>query len=144
MRGWGAELVAFGQDFDEARVDAVYAPVGMGSGISGLITTRDLLSLRTEIIGVVAAQARALALNCAGGQVVQASSAATFADGMACRTPHPDAVDTIRTGAARVVQVGEDKIAQAMRAIYADTHNVAEGAGAACRLSGSGGPARPW
>jgi threonine dehydratase len=62
---------------------------------------------------------------------VPGNSAATFADGMACRDPDPDAFAIIARGAARIVTVGEDEIAAAIRALYADTHNVAEGAGAA-------------
>jgi len=109
----------------------VYAPIGMGSGICGLIATRDLLGLATEIVGVVAEAAPAVALSVAAGHPVPTNSAATFADGMACRDPHPEAVEIIRRGAARVVRVSEDAIADAIRVYYAATHNVAEGAGAA-------------
>ncbi len=110
---------------------AVYAPIGMGSGICGLITTRDLLGLKTDIVGVVAAAAPTVALSLAAGQLVETNSADTFADGLACRVPMPEPLAIIRAGAARVVQVDEDEIAAAMRALYSDTHNVAEGAGAA-------------
>jgi threonine dehydratase len=50
---------------------------------------------------------------------------------MACRDPDPDAFAMIQAGAARLVTVSEEEIADAIRALYADTHNVAEGAGAA-------------
>ena len=109
----------------------VYAPIGMGSGICGLISARDLLGLATEIVGVVAETAPAVALSVEAGHLVPTNSAATFADGMACRDPHPEAVEIIRRGAARVVRVGEDAIAEAIRVYFAATHNVAEGAGAA-------------
>lgn len=109
----------------------VYVPVGMGSGICGLIQTRDLLGLGTEIVGVVSAHAPAYALSVAEGRVVETRSAQTFADGMACRVPNADAVDIIRRGAARLVQVTDDEVAEAMRVMYRATHNVAEGAGAA-------------
>ena len=66
-------------------LDAVYAPIGMGSGICGLITVRDLLGLKTDIIGVVADKAPAVALSFEQGRPVPTNSAATFADGMACR-----------------------------------------------------------
>lgn len=112
-------------------LDAVYVPIGMGSGICGLIGVRDLLGLETEIVGVVAAEAPAMALSFEAGRVVETNSADTFADGMACRVPSPEALAIIRRGAARIVEVGEAEIASAMRAIYTDTHNVAEGAGAA-------------
>ncbi len=109
----------------------VYAPIGMGSGICGLIAARDLLGLATEIVGVVAETAPAVALSVEAGHLVPTNAAPTFADGMACRDPHPQAVEIIRKGAARVVRVGEDAIADAIRVYYAATHNVAEGAGAA-------------
>jgi threonine dehydratase len=109
----------------------VYVPVGMGSGICGLIQTRDLLGLSTEIVGVVSAHAPAYAQSVAAGRVVETRSAQTFADGMACRVPNADAVDIMRRGAARLVQVSDDEVAAAMRIMYRTTHNVAEGAGAA-------------
>lgn len=112
-------------------LDAIYVPIGMGSGICGLITVRDLLGLKTDIIGVVADRAPAVALSFEQGRPVPTNSAATFADGMACRDPVADPVDIICRGAARIVRVTEDEIAGAIRAYYEDTHNLAEGAGAA-------------
>ncbi len=109
----------------------VYVPIGMGSGISGVITVRDLLGLRTEVVGVVADAAPAVALSFEAGQPVSTASARTFADGMACRVPHPEAIAIIRAGAERILRLSEDEIADAVRAYYTDTHNVAEGAGAA-------------
>jgi threonine dehydratase len=113
------------------ELDVVYAPIGMGSGVCGLIEVRDLLGLDTEIVGVVAEQAPAVALSFDAGRPVPTNSAATFADGMACRVPHAEALAIIRRGAARIVRVSEPEIAEAMRALWEDTHNVAEGAGAA-------------
>jgi threonine dehydratase len=112
-------------------LDAVYAPIGMGSGICGLITVRDLLGLRTEIIGVVADQAPAVALSFEQGRPVATNSSATFADGMACRDPVAEPIEIISRGASRIVRVTEEEIAAAIRAYYEDTHNLAEGAGAA-------------
>ena len=109
----------------------VYVPIGMGSGICGLIAVRDLLGLSTEIVGVVAAAAPAVALSVAAGHPVPTDSAATFADGLACREPHAEALAIIARGAARIVRVDEDEIAKAIRLFWAATHNVAEGAGAA-------------
>jgi len=170
MRAFGATVVEFGRDFDEALaechrvareqdlhfippfnrdqvkgvatyaiellravadLDTVYVPIGMGSGICGLITTRDLLGLRTEIVGVVARNAPAMALSFAAGKAVPTNSAQTFADGMATRDPRQEAVTIIKRGAARILQLSEDDIAEGVRAYFQDTHNVAEGAGAA-------------
>jgi threonine dehydratase len=109
----------------------IYVPIGMGSGICGLIRTRDLLGLRTQIVGVQSERAPAYALSMEAGRVVTTESADTFADGMATRVPDPQAFEIIRKGAERIVTVSEDEIATAMRAYFTDTHNVAEGAGAA-------------
>lgn len=114
-----------------ADLDAVYVPIGMGSGICGLIRTRDLLGLATRIIGVVSAHAPAMALSVEAGRVVATETADTFADGMACRAPDPDALAIIRAGAERIVRVTDPEVAAAMHAYWTDTHNLAEGAGAA-------------
>ena len=113
------------------HLDTVYVGVGMGSGICGLIAVRDLLGLRTEIVGVGAANAPATSRSFAAGQPVGTPSAPTFADGIATREPHADAVATICRGAARFIEVSEDEIAEAMRIYFDDTHQIAEGAGAA-------------
>ncbi len=114
-----------------AEIDTVYVPIGMGSGICGLIRTRDLLGLRTEIVGVVSTEAPAMALSVAAGRIVTTDTADTLADGMACRVPDPEAFAIIRAGAARVAQVSDAAVAAAIRAYWTDTHNLAEGAGAA-------------
>jgi threonine dehydratase len=116
---------------NHADLDAVYVPIGMGSGICGLITVRDLLGLKTEIIGVVAENAPAFALSFNAGHPVPTNTARTFADGLACRDPQPEAFAIIKNGAARIVIVSEDEIAEAIRIWYTATHNLAEGAGAA-------------
>jgi threonine dehydratase len=112
-------------------LDALYVPVGLGSGICGCIMARDLLGLRTEIIGVQSTEAPAYALSLAAGHVVNTNSANTKADGMATRMPDPVAFEMIRHGAARIVTVTDDEVAAAVRAFWEDTHNLAEGAGAA-------------
>ena len=112
-------------------LDVVYVPIGMGSGICGLITVRDLLGLKTEIVGVVAENAPAFALSFEAGRPIKTNSAQTFADGLACRDPQPEALEIITAGAARVVTVSEADIAEAIRIYYVTTHNLAEGAGAA-------------
>ena len=169
IAGFGARVIEFGKDFDEAKheacrvasaeglhfvpsfhrdlvagvatyalelfrsagaLDAVYVGVGMGSGINGLIAVRDLLGLKTEIIGVCAAQAPATALSFAAGRPVSTASAATFIDGVACRVPDPTAIAAIVGGAARIVEVSEDQCAEAVRVLLRTTHNLAEPAGA--------------
>ncbi len=113
------------------RLDTVYVPIGLGSGICGLIGTRDAFGLKTKIVGVVAAAANSYSRSFIAGSVVSTNPAQTFADGMAVRVPDPTALEVIRNGADRIVEVSEDEIAEAIRAIYTATHNCAEGAGAA-------------
>jgi threonine dehydratase len=112
-------------------LDVLYVPIGQGSGICGCILARDLLGLRTDIVGVQSTEAPSYALSFAAGTVVTTATSATLADGMATRIPDPDALATIRRGASRIVQVTDDEIGLAIRAYWTDTHNLAEGAGAA-------------
>lgn len=170
MRGFGAQLIEHGHDFQAAlehsavlaaelgfeavpsfhrdlslgvatyanelfsaigQLDVVYVPVGLGSGICGLITVRDLLGLRTEIVGVAAEQAPATALSFASGKPVSTESANTFIDGVATRVPHPEAIEVIVSGASRIVQISEDACAEAVRTLLRCTHHLVEPAGAA-------------
>src|SRR5215471_2277308 len=112
-------------------IHTVYVPIGLGSGICGTMAARDALGLKTEVVGVVAAEAPAYALSFAAGKPVSTNSANTMADGVACRVPDPDALALILRGADRVVSVSEAEIRAAMRHLFTDTHNLAEGAGAA-------------
>ena len=112
-------------------LDTVYVPIGLGSGICGLIGTRDLLGLSTRIVGVVSDSANAYRLSVEAGRVISTNSALTFADGLAVRVPDPAALEIIRRGADRIVEVSDDEIAEAMRIMFSATHSCAEGAGAA-------------
>lgn len=112
-------------------LDTVYVPIGLGSGICGLIAAREALGLRTRIVGVVSDAAPAYALSLAAGRSVSHDVTTQIADGMACRTPVADALEIIGAGAERIVQVTDREIKEAMRILFTDTHNVAEGAGAA-------------
>ncbi|MGB8398582.1 threonine dehydratase [Bradyrhizobium sp.] len=176
MRAFGADLVEHGDDFQEAREEAVrragiaglhmvpsfhpdlvlgvatyalelfgtapdldilYVPIGQGSGICGCILARDLLGLRTEIVGVQSTEAPSYALSFAAGHVVTTETCNTLADGMATRIPDSDALAIIREGASRIVQVTDDEVGAAIRAYWTDTHNLAEGAGAAALAAAS-------
>lgn len=112
-------------------IDVVYVPIGLGSGICGMIAVRDALGLKTEIVGVVSAHAPAYAESFAARQIISSPANTKLADGMACRTPEQSALEIIWRGVDRIVQVTDDEIAGAMRKIFETTHNVSEGAGAA-------------
>jgi threonine dehydratase len=112
-------------------LDAVYAPIGCGSGICGLIAWRDALGLATRIIGVVSAHADCYAQSFEAGRPIETESANTFADGMAVRVPVPEALAAIRAGAERIIRVTDDEVKAAIRHFFHDTHTLVEGAGAA-------------
>ncbi len=170
MRAFGAELIEFGADFDEAKAEAyrvaeaeglfivppfhpelvrgvatyayellsavpdlhtIYVPIGCGSGICGTILARDALGRDTEVVGVVSENAQTAKLSMDAGRLIETDSANTFADGMAVRVPVADAFAIYSKGAARILTVSDDEVAEAIRAYYTDTHNLAEGAGAA-------------
>jgi threonine dehydratase len=112
-------------------LDTVYVPIGLGSGICGVIATRDALGLGTRVVGVVSDALPAYRLSFEQGKPVSTPPAETIADGVACRVPNPDAVARILAGAERVVSVSEAAIRAAMRYYFSDTHNAVEGAAAA-------------
>ncbi|WP_339498760.1 threonine dehydratase [Pseudomonas silesiensis] len=112
-------------------LDTVYVPIGCGSGICGVIAARDALGLKTQVVGVVSTEAAAAKLSFEARAICETATANTFADGLAVRKPVPEAFAIYGAAAARIVSVGEDQIAEAMRVYYTDTHNLAEGAGAA-------------
>ncbi|WP_460146397.1 threonine dehydratase [Pseudomonas sp. S2_A02] len=112
-------------------LDTVYVPIGCGSGICGVIAARDALGLNTQVVGVVSKEAAAAKLSFEAGAICETDSANTFADGLAVRKPVPDAFAIYGAASARIVSVSEGEIAEAMRVYYTDTHNLAEGAGAA-------------
>ncbi|MFL6813398.1 MAG: threonine dehydratase [Bradyrhizobium sp.] len=112
-------------------LEALYVPIGQGSGICGCILARNLLGLTTEIVGVQSTEAPSYALSFAAGTVVTTETSNTLADGMATRVPDAEALAIIRKGASRIMQVTDKEVAAAIRAYWTDTHNIAEGAGAA-------------
>ena len=170
MRGQGAHLIEFGDDFQESRehaerlsqeqglhfvppfhrdivtgvatywmelftavpdLDAVYAPIGMGSGICAACAVRNGMKLKTKIIGVAAEGAPAYALSFDAGRNIAAIVTTLIADGMACRVPDDDALEIMQKNVDHVVQVSDEEIRHAMRIYFSDTHNLIEGAGAA-------------
>ena len=112
-------------------LDVIYAPIGQGSGICAAAAVRNVYSPRTKIVGVVSAHARTFAKSFAARQVVESPVETALGDGMACRKPDEDALAIVLANVSRIVEVTDAELAAAMRAIFAMTHNVAEGAGAA-------------
>jgi threonine dehydratase len=112
-------------------METVYVPVGLGSSISGMAAARNALGLSTEIVGVVSTASPSYALSFSRRTLVEAPSETKIADGLACRKPNAYAMEFIWKNVARIVEVTDAQIASAMRALYEDTHNLVEGAGAA-------------
>jgi threonine dehydratase len=112
-------------------LDTVYVPIGLGSSICGVAAVRNALGLSTEIVGVVAAQSPAYALSFKQRKVIEAPARTKIADGLACRVPNAKAMEAIWSNVARVDELPDEEIAAAMLVYYQDTHNLAEGAGAA-------------
>jgi threonine dehydratase len=170
MQAFGAELIEYGRDFDEAReragalvqergyeycksfakdlvlgvatyahelftaegeLDAVFVPIGLGSGVCGVIGARDALRHKAKVYGVVSDRANTYRLSLDAGRLVPTNSALTFADGIAVRVPDAQALAIMQAGMAGIFEVTDDEIAEAIRALYTDTHTLAEGAGAA-------------
>jgi threonine dehydratase len=112
-------------------IDVVYVPIGLGSGICGMMAARDALKLKTRIVGVVSSHASAYAKSFSAGHPVDSPVTTRLSDGMACRTPQPVALDLILKGVDRIVEVSDNEVSAAMCMMFECTHNVCEGAGAA-------------
>src|SRR5581483_5666170 len=95
-------------------LDVLYVPIGQGSGICGCILARDLLGLKTEIVGVQSTEAPSYALSFAAGRVVTTETSSTLADGMATRIPDAEALAIILKGASHIVQVSDHEIGRAI------------------------------
>ncbi|HEX5081653.1 MAG TPA: threonine dehydratase [Blastocatellia bacterium] len=175
MRAYGARLIEYGRDFDEARdeterlskaenlryihsanephlingvgtyaleiieeislrgvqADAIFVPIGLGSGVCGVITAFRALSPKTRIYGVQAEGAPSVYLSWKEGRIVETTDANTFADGVATRVPARLTLDSIRNGIDEIVLVNDGEIINAIRLLWRTTHNLVEGAGAA-------------
>jgi threonine dehydratase len=132
VRGVATYWVEFFASFAPGYApDAVFVPIGQGSGICACAAARAYVGADTRIIGVVSAHATAYQQSFRAGRLIEAPVTTQLADGMACRVPDEQALAVIRREVDDVIAVTDDQVADAMRALFADTHNVAEGAGAA-------------
>jgi threonine dehydratase len=128
---WGTATFALELFLAAPPLDAVYVPIGMGSSICGIAAARNALELPTEIIGVTSSECRATALSFKERKVIESPAHTLVADGLACRRPDPNALEIFLKNVARIVEVSDAEIAEAMNIFHEDTHNLAEGAGAA-------------
>ncbi len=128
VRGVASGWIEF---FEQAQPDVVLVPIGQGSGICACAAARALTGAASRIVGVVSAHATAYLDSFRAGRVVEAPVNTRLADGMACRLPDEQALAIILHEVDDIVAVSDDEVAEAMRVYFSDTHNVAEGAGAA-------------
>jgi threonine dehydratase len=131
VRGVATAYVEFFEALADAPPEVLFVPIGLGSGFAAAAAARAHCGVRTRLVGVVSAHATAYLDSFRAGRVVESPVGTRLADGMACRTPVPEALEVIRREADEVVAVSDEEVAAAMRALFTDTHNVAEGAGAA-------------
>ncbi|RQP24121.1 threonine dehydratase [Piscinibacter terrae] len=134
VRGVATYWIEF---FEAVQPEVVFVPIGQGSGICACVAARAFTGARTRIVGVVSAHATAYLDSFRAGRVIESPVTTKLADGMACRLPDGEALEVILREVDDVVAVSDDEVAQAMRALFADTHNVAEGAGAASLAAAS-------
>src|SRR2546423_11622626 len=132
VRGVATYWVEFFESFAPGYApEVVFVPIGQGSGICACAAARAHVGASTRIIGVVSAHATAYQQSFREGRAIEAPVTTQLADGMACRVPDAQALAIIRREVDDIIAVTDAQVADAMRALFADTHNVAEGAGAA-------------
>lgn len=131
VRGVATAYVEFFEALADAPPEVLFVPIGLGSGFAAAAAARAHCGVKTRLVGVVSAHATAYLDSFRAGRAIEAPVSTRLADGMACRTPVPEALAVIRREADEVVAVSDEEVAAAMRALFTDTHNVAEGAGAA-------------
>src|SRR5258708_6293395 len=119
------------------EIDVAYVPIGMGSGICSAAAVRNALGLKTKLVGVVSDQAPTYALSLQQGKIVEAPAQTKLADGLACRRGDETALEVMLENVDHIVRVSDAEVAAAMRAMFTDTHNVVEGAGAAGVAAGT-------
>jgi threonine dehydratase len=128
VRGVASYWVEF---FRAVQPAVVFVPVGQGSGVCACVAARAYTGAATRIVGVVSAHATAYLDSFRAGRCIEAPVSTVLADGMACRVPDEEPLALMRCEVDDVVAVTDDEVAAAMRALFSDTHNAAEGAGAA-------------
>ena len=132
VRGVMTYWVEFFESFARGQEPAVvYVPLGQGSGFCAAAAARAHTGARSRLVGVVSAHATTYLDSFRAGRVVEAPVATLLADGMACRIADAEALEVVLREAEDIVAVSDAEVAEAMRLLFAATHNVAEGAGAA-------------
>jgi threonine dehydratase len=111
--------------------DVILVPIGLGSGVSGTGIVAKTRRPQTEIIGVQAEGADSVVRSWRTGSYQETAQARTWAEGLATRRPAQMTLDIMRDVMDDAIVVDDDMLRQACRLILEQTHNLAEGAGAA-------------
>ena len=112
------------------EVDAVIVPVGGGGLIAGVACAVKSLNPRVKVYGVQAKNAPSMARSRERDEIVTLDTVATFADGIAVKTPGSLTYAMTKQYVDEVVTVSEDEIAAAILALIEQQKLIAEGAGA--------------
>lgn len=131
VRGVSTAYVEFFEALEHVPPDVLFVPIGLGSGFAGAAAARAHCGVATKIVGVVSAHATAYLDSFRARHPVESPVSTRLADGMACRVPVPESLEVLLREADDVIAVSDEEVGEAMRILFSDTHNVAEGAGAA-------------
>ena len=112
------------------NADAVIVPIGGGGLIAGVACAVKSLNPNVKVYGVQAANAPSMAVSVENDAITTLDSVATFADGIAVKTPGDMTYAMTRQYVDEVVTVSEDEIAAAILALIEKQKLIAEGAGA--------------
>ena len=112
------------------EVDAVIVPVGGGGLIAGVACAIKSLNPNVKVYGVQAENAPSMARSRQMDEIVTLDTVATFADGIAVKTPGDVTYAMAKQFVDDVVTVSEDEIAAAILALIEKQKLIAEGAGA--------------
>ncbi|KAF1067136.1 threonine dehydratase [Variovorax sp.] len=143
VRGVSTAYVEFFEALKHAPPDVLFVPIGLGSGFAGAAAARAHCGVATKIVGVVSAHATAYLDSFRARHPVESPVSTRLADGMACRVPVPESLEVLLREADDVIAVSDEEVGEAMRILFSDTHNVAEGAGAAA-LAGALQQQKRW
>jgi threonine dehydratase len=95
VRGVSTAYVEFFEALRDTPPDVLYVPIGLGSGITGASIARSYCGVKTQLIGVVSSLAPAYQKSFQSGMPIDAPATTAIADGMACRSAVPQALEVI-------------------------------------------------
>ena len=121
---------------DLPDLDAVIAPVGVGSQVSGICTCIKTAAPDVEIIAVQSANAPSVYNSWKSGELESTESAKTIADGLATRIAFELPVSIMRDLLDDFILVTDEELEAAIRLYVEKAHTIAEGAGAASLAAG--------